>query len=438
MLDQLLERAQQAVELCKAAGADECWAGASRNRSVEFTTRDGALEKVQENTSRSLSVEIYAEGRYSVHSTTDLRPEPLGSFVAEAVKLTRALQPDPHRVIPDPALFEGRPQVDLDLVDAGLDQVTQHQRQAWCQAMDTVAGDHEKVISVTSTAQDSHSQSAAASSNGFSGTKQETGIWLVSQVSLQDEGDRRPSNYDYLGGHFVTDLSQPEAVGGGALRRALARLGSVKGPTGVQTIVVDSRAAGRLLRSLLAPGSARAIQQGRSFWTDKLGQPIASDKLSILDDPLLVRGFGSRLFDREGIAARQLPIIEAGVARNVYVDTYYGRKASMAPTTGSSSNQVVSLGDKDLQALLAEVGQGIYVTGWLGGNSDSTTGDFSFGLEGHLIEDGEIGAAVGEMNATGNLVELFGSLVALGNDPWLYSTLLAPSLVIEGVQISGA
>ncbi len=437
-IDMLLERAQQAVELCKTAGADNAWANASRNRSVEFTTRDGKLEKVQESTSRGLSVEIYAEGRYSSHSTTDLRPENLQAFIAEAVALTKALQPDPFRFIPDPALFEGRPAVDLDLVDPALGQVTQAQRQQWCEAMDAAAGAHDKVISTESTVQDDSYMSAAASSNGFTGTKAETGIWFVSSVSLQDEGDKRPSNYDYLGGHFVSELPDPTVVGQGALERALARLGSVKGPTGAETIVVDRRAAGRLLGSLLGPASARSIQQGRSFWAGKIGQPLASDKLTIIDDPLLVRGFASRLFDGEGIAARQLPILEAGVAKNVYVDTYYGKKAELQPTTGSPSNRVITLGDKDLEALLAQVGAGIYVTSWLGGNSDGTTGDFSFGLEGHLIEGGKIGACVGEMNATGNLVDLFMHLSAVGNDPWKYSSTLVPTLVFEGVQISGA
>jgi PmbA protein len=437
-LDMLLERAQQAVELCKAAGADDCWASASRHRSVEFTTREGKLDKVQESTSRGLSVEIYAEGRYSSHSTTDLRPENLQAFVAEAVALTRALQPDPFRFIPDPALFEGRPEVDLDLVDPKLGELTQAQRQQWCEAMDAAAGAHDKVISTESTVQDSHYMVAAASSNGFSGTKQETDVWLYSEVSLQDEGDKRPSNYDYVGTRYVSELPDPTLIGQGALARALARLGSVKGPTGAATIVVDSRSAGRLLGSLLGPANARSIQQGRSFWAGMIGQPLASSKLTIIDDPLLVRGFASRLFDGEGIAARRLPIIEAGVARNVYVDTYYGKKADLPPTTGSSSNKVVTLGEKGMDALVADVGDGILVTGWLGGNSDGTTGDFSFGLEGHLIEGGEIGPCIGEMNATGNLITLFQALAAVGNDPWKYSSTLAPTLVFEGVQISGA
>jgi len=88
--------------------------------------------------------------------------------------------------------------------------------------------------------------------------------------------------------------------------------------------------------------------------------------------------------------------------------------------------------------LLSGTGDGVYVTSWLGGNADGTTGDFSLGLRGHMIENGEIGRPVGEMNVTGNLKDLFARLEAVGNDPYPYSTTLTPSLVFTDVDFSGA
>ena len=87
---------------------------------------------------------------------------------------------------------------------------------------------------------------------------------------------------------------------------------------------------------------------------------------------------------------------------------------------------------------MSDAGEGVYVTSWLGGNADGTTGDFSLGLRGHLIEHGEIGRPVGEMNVTGNLKDLFARLEAVGNDPYPYSATLAPSLVFVDVDFSGA
>ena len=124
--------------------------------------------------------------------------------------------------------------------------------------------------------------------------------------------------------------------------------------------------------------------------------------------------------------------------RNLYVDTYYGSKLGARPTTGSGSNRVVAPGTRGRDALVAAARDGIYVTSWLGGNMDATTGDFSLGVRGHLIEGGALGAPCGEMNVTGNILELFSRLAEVGDDPWRYSATLAPTLVFDGVQFSGA
>ena len=160
--------------------------------------------------------------------------------------------------------------------------------------------------------------------------------------------------------------------------------------------------------------------------------------MTIIDDPLIKRGLSSRHYDREGISARALPIVENGVIKNLYVDTYYGRKGEMTPTTGTPSNRRIELGDQSLEQLVADVGTGVYVTSWLGGNADATTGDFSLGLRGHMIDNGQIGRPVGEMNVTGNLRDLFGRLELVGNDPYPYSPTLSPSLVFSDVDFSGA
>ena len=190
---------------------------------------------------------------------------------------------------------------------------------------------------------------------------------------------------------------------------------------------------GRLGQAL----SAGAIQQQRSCLAGRQGQPVASERLTIVDEPLLVRGLGSRYFDGEGIAARPLPIFARGVLCNYYVDTYYGRKLGWSPTTGGSSNLLVELGKKNLGELLDAAGKGFYVTGWAGGNADLTTGDFSFGFRGHRIEGGQPGAPVAEMNITGNYLELLHNLAAVGNDPYPYSSFRTPTLVFENVEFSG-
>jgi len=420
------------------AGADDAWATAAQSRNVEFNYRDGALEKVKDTTSRMLAIEVYANGRYSSHQTTDLNPERLGGFLEEAVAITRALEPDPQREVTSPDLFANRPNVDLDLIDGTVQTLDRDQRMAWCEVLDDNARQHERVISATSAVYDGTQTTASASSNGFSGTEESTYCWLGANVTLSDRGDRRAADGFFAGSPHVEDVPDAAMVASTALARALVRLDSEKGPTIKSTMVVDSRAAAQLVGRLMGPANARSVQQGRSFWADIIGEQAFSPKLTIVDDPLIVRGLGSRHYDREGISSRVLPIVEEGVVSNIYVDTYYGRKAGMTPTTGTPSNRRVELGDQTLDELLGDAGEGVYVTSWLGGNADGTTGDFSLGLRGHLIENGRIGRPVGEMNVTGNLRDLFARLDAVGNDPYPYSSTLAPSLVFTDVDFSGA
>ncbi len=434
----LLKSAHDAVAMAKRAGANDVWAGVARSRSVSFTYRDGTLEKVEDSTSRGLSLRLYVDGRYSSHGTTDLEPARLESFVREAVAVTRALQPDPHREITDPSLFANRPDDELERVDPAIAELGRDKREAWCKTMDELAHADDRVISAECGVFSGHSESASASSNGFAGTAEGDYAGYSTSVTVREDADKRPEGSYYAVGRFLDELPGPEEIAREALKRALDRIGSRKGPTTRTTMVVDHQAASSLLWRTIGPASAAAIQQGRSFWKGQEGKQLFGKKLTVIDDPLIPRGLSSRHYDGEGISARRLPIIENGVVKNFYVDTYYGKKAGMTPTTGAPSNRVVTLGKKSRDQILKAVGNGIYVMSWLGGNSDGTTGDFSLGLRGFEIKNGKLGAPIGEMNVTGNLAELWRRLELVGNDPHPFSSMKAPTLAFGDVQFSGS
>jgi PmbA protein len=438
MASSLLDSANEAVALAKKLGASDVWASISRSNGVSFEMRNGVLERVEDSTSRGLSLRLWVDGRYSAHGTNDLRAQSLESFVKEAVAITRSLQKDPFRVIPDPALFEGRTTIDLDLVDSSIDSITREDRIDILKRMNARVQGKEQVLSTSSGISTSTNQSAAASSNGFSGNYGSTSMYINTEVVLDEEGGKRPEESFFGGGHHRNELPNPEDVADMALQLARNRLGSTKGPTKKTIMVVHPRAAGSIVGRLLSSLDGGSLQQKRSFWAGKVGEKCVSPLLTIIDDPLIPRGLASRPFDGEGIAAKRMPVIEEGVLKNFYIDTYYGKKLEMPPTTGSPSNRILNLGSKDLNGLIQDIEEGILITSWLGGNSDSATGDFSLGVRGHLIEDGKMGAPVSEMNVTGNLLALFSSLKALGNDPWKYSPSKVPTLVFEDVNFSGA
>ncbi len=437
----LLEISRAAARLALEAGAREAAAGAYRARQVEVGWRDGRVEKVSEATTRGLGLEVYADGRYASVSTSDLRPEALGRLAAEAVALARALAPDPHRRLPDPALYAGRPEVDLELVDPALGALDVPARRRTAEALEAAARavpGADRIRSVTASVSDSEVESALVHTNGFEGARHGTDAWLGVEVSVQDPDGRRPEEYAASGSRFLAALESPAAVGRRAAERALARIGAVQGASAVLPLVVEARAAGRLVGFLLGPNSAAALQQRRSFLEGRLGTAVGSARLDLRDDPLLPRGFGSRLHDGEGVAARRLAIVEAGVLRHHYVDTYYGRKLGLAPTTGRPSNLLLAPGPRSPRELLREVGEGVLVTGFLGGNSNGTTGDFSLGIRGFRIRGGGRAEPVGEVNVSGSHLDLWHRLSLVGDDPYPYSTLRTPTLVLDGVQVAGA
>jgi PmbA protein len=223
-------------------------------------------------------------------------------------------------------------------------------------------------------------------------------------------------------------------VGKEAAQRALRKIGQGKIATGKYDMVVENRSAARLFGDIIGVLSGRALQQKRSFLDGMLGQVIAAPILTVVEDPFVPAGAGSRLFDGEGIAARKRTVVEKGVLRTYYIDSYYGRKLGLEPTTGGPSNLVFEAGSKDV---VKGVGKGILVSNFIGGNSNSTTGDFSFGIMGFLIENGQIGRPVNEMNVSGNYKQLWKQLAALGNDPYPYGSWRIPSLHFSDVQFSG-
>jgi len=437
MADELLQAARQGMAFALEAGADGCFTSAGSGASTQFEFRDGRIEKVQQSASRGLTVRLYVDGRYSSHATTDLRPEALRRFIADAVALTRHLEPDPYRVLTDPSLYAGRAELNLDLEDPAIEAVGREQCLEWLAAMDREAHADKRVVSATTSVTSGRSAAAMVSSNGFEGTRGGTGIAWGGSVTLDEGNGKRPEAHKHVHGNHLEGLPAPEATAAEALSRALERLGASKASSEKAMMVVDREAAGRLVGALLGALSAGGIQQKRSFLAGKKGQPVAGELLTITDNPLIPRGLGSRLFDGEGIAARRMPVFERGIPLNYYVDTYYGRKLGWEPTTGGSSNLTFALGDKNRDELLAEAGRGFYVTGWLGGNSDGTTGDFSFGIRGHKIENGKKGAPIMEMNVTGNFLELWKNLSAVGNDPYPFSSVRVPTLVFKDVNFSG-
>ncbi len=436
MSDDLRKRVAAAVELAKAAGADDVWAAVDATRHTECTTRNGELEQLRESNSWSLSLRLWVDGRYSSHDTNDLREASLRTFVRDAVALTRALEPDRKRRLPDPSSYAKGDAKALDLVDAAVAEIGVEQRLERCRAIDAGCVGKPGVISASSTFVDGRGEYVAASSNGFLGGYATTFVGAYAATTVQDGGERPEGNFGVDARHLA-DLPELAWVGEGAFAQARGRIGAKPGKSTTTTMVVDRLAALELVAMLLGPASASSLQQGRSMWAERIGKPVLARALEIVDDPFIPRGGGSRPFDDEGLASQKRTIVADGALQTIFADTYYAAKLGVAPTTGYNSNLVVKPGKGDVRTLAAVVKSGIYVDGWLGGNADDTTGDFSMGLSGRRIRNGELAEPLAEMNVSGNLLQLFARLSAIGDDTWRWGMVRTPSLVFDRVSFSG-
>ncbi|MEA4949334.1 MAG: TldD/PmbA family protein [Petrimonas sp.] len=429
--------AQWAMDYALKNGCQAAKVSLYAGSNTSFDLRDAKMDKLQQASESRMSLFLYVDGRYGTYSSNRLDKKELESFIKNGIDSTRYLAKDEARVLPEASRYYKGGKPDLQLLDPQFNAVNPDDKVALAKAIaEEAMGKDPRIISVESSYGDGDSFSYQITSNGFEGETQNSWYSLSASVAVKGEGEARPSSYWYESSLYLDKLIK-EGVGQKALKRTLQKIGQKKTKSGKYTMVVDPMNSGQLLRPMLSAIFGSALQQKNSFLLDKLGQKVGSDKFTLLDEPHLVGASGARYFDNEGVATERLSVFDKGVLKTYYIDTYNAKKMDVEPTIANPSVLVMQTGSKDLNGLVADVNQGILVTGFNGGNSNSSTGDFSYGIEGFLIENGKLTMPLSEMNITGNAITLWSSLAETGNDPRLDSSWRIPSLVFEGVDFSG-
>lgn len=418
-------------------GAQQAAVSISNGISNSVEIREEKIDKLEQANQSNLSIRLFVDGKYSAHSTSRLKQEELGRFIEEAIESTRYLSEDPFRSLPDPSLYYKGDGPDLDSADESYGTLDPKEKiNLAFEAEKEILGKDERLISVSSGYYDGKSERVMVTSNGFEGDSQNTYYGIYCSVSVKGEGDARPEASWNESAIKYANLKK-EGIGKIALQKAIKKIGASKVKSGTMPMLVENRVVGRILGPLVNALSGASIQQKNSFLVDKLNEKVLSDKLTLIDDPFIKGGRGSRLFDSEGLATKKRNIFEKGVLKTYFIDTYYAKKLEMSPTSGSTTNLVFETGEKDLEGLISSVEKGIMVTGFNGGNCNGSTGDFSYGIEGFLIENGKITQPVVEMNITGNMLNLWADISEIGNDVRTDSSWRCPSILFSKVDFSG-
>ena len=439
MIDDLLSLAGEACSHAMKLGADAVHAVAADGRSTEISILDGKIEKVEQSEARDISLKVYAGKSSASISGSVLTKEAIHRLAETALNVARLAPPDPFAGIADPdQLAKHIPDLDLAADDLPTPQTLEELAKRA-----EAAGLAVKGVTKSSGAGASRSESSVGIviSNGFAQGYRRTGTGL-SMSAIAGEGLAMQRDYDYTSAVHFADLRDPETIGRNAGERAVKRVDPRKVKSQSVPVIYDRRVASGLIGHLLGAINGAAIARGTSFLKEQMGQQIFGSHITIVEDPFIRRGHGSRPFDGEGLACHAKNLIDKGVLTQWILDLRAARQLGLAPTGQgsrggpSTSNVYLPAGEQTPEDQIKSISQGLYVTELIGSSINNVTGDYSRGASGFWIENGELTYPVSEITIAGNLKDMFKTIVPASNLEFRASV-NAPNCLVEGLTIAG-
>ncbi|MFN7091196.1 MAG: TldD/PmbA family protein [Allorhizobium sp.] len=438
----LLERAEQLVDLAVKAGADKADAVVVRSRSKGVSVRLGKVESTEASESDDFSLRVFI-GR-QVASVSANPGFDLKALAERAVAMAKVSPEDPYAGLADESDL-ARDIPDLQLFDAT--EVSGDQLRETALAMEEVARSVDGVSnSLGAGASAGMGGMVLVTSHGFSGS------YAASRFSrsvgvIAGEGTKMERDHDFDSRLYFADLDSPEEIGRRAAERAIRRLNPRQVPTASNlTVVFDPRVARGFAGTIAGAINGASVARKTSFLRDKMGQQVLKAGLNITDDPLKVRGSSSRPFDGEGVSGKPLTMIEDGVLKHWFLSSSTARELGLktngrgvrggTSVSPSSTNLALEPGDMSPQDLIRSVGTGLYITDMIGSGVDMITGEYSRGASGFWIENGELTYPVSEITIASNLKDMF-MRITVANDIDRKFGVAAPTLAIEGMTLAG-
>ncbi|MFD0846790.1 TldD/PmbA family protein [Sphingosinicella xenopeptidilytica] len=441
-----LDRLDHAIARAKALGADAADGVYFGDMSSSVHVRLGALEDIGRSEAEEIGIRVFIGHQSANVSSSDLSAAALAAAAERAVAMAREAPEDRYAGLAPAERLTRGPWAVLD-IDDGADIAVEALRARALAAEDAARAVEGVSNSQGASASTGRAVYALATSHGFAGAYSGSSYGVSASI-IAGTGDAMQRDYAYHSARHDADLDAPEAVGRLAGERAVARLSPAKLATGAMPVVFDPRVAGSLIGHFAGAISGSAITRGTSFLKDSLGQDIFPRGLSIVDDPLRVRGLRSRPFDGEGLPTARTRLVDGGRLTGWLLDSASARQLGSSPSGHASrgvsgppgvstSNLYMEAGAQSRKALIADIRRGVLVTELIGQGVNAVTGDYSRGAAGFLIEDGEIAGPVAEITVAGNLKSMFLNLTPADDLVFRYAV-NAPTLRIEGMTVAGA
>src|SRR2546426_2555650 len=417
----------------------------------EFSTlvRLGQVETLKESGSKAIGVRVFNGKRAASTYSSDFSREGLDRMLKSALELSRITSEDPYAGIPEPEQL-GSISGDLDLYYADVYSLPGEERISYARRTEKAALDYDPRIknSEGGSFDAATGHKVLANSHGFVGEYRRSYCSVAAVPIAQSENGAMQRDYWFSVARSMSRLEPAEQVGRIAAQRTIRRLGARKVKTAHVPIVFDPMVANSILDHIFEGVNGDSVYRGASFLAGKLGQKIAGDNVTVIDDGTMPGGFGTSPFDGEGVPTRRTVVIENGVLKSYLLNTYTAKKLGLQTTANASrglagtpgigpGNYFLQPGTKTPKEIIAAIPEGLYVTEFLGHGVNLVTGDYSRGASGLWISGGELAYPVEEITVAGNLKEIFFNISEVGNDLEFRGAVACPTIRIDGLTVGG-
>jgi len=446
IVDTAFDIAQFALEQALGAGAGMAEAYLNADRELSVEVRDGRVETMKVARDRGLGLRVIVDGKVGFAFTTDLSREAVASIVRQAMANAARTAADPCRILPKPYGEYTR----LDIYDPAIRSTGEEEKIELARQMERAARELDPRVRIieSSVYQDAESEVTLVNSLGIAASYRSAYCGLyIALVAGEGEDSQTGFALDYRLHFNELDAA---ALGRRAAERAVRMLGARPVSTRRAAVLFDPYVATGFL-GLLGPGlTAEAVQKGRSLFINRVGQPVASHLVTVVDDGAMKGGIVSAPFDGEGVPTGRTELISRGVLRGFLHNTYTAARDGVQSTGNgvrgsfkgtpevATTNFFIEPGDKTPEDLIKDTAGGFYVTEVMGMHTaNPISGDFSVGASGILIENGELTRPVRGVAIAGNVLDLLKQVDGVGNDLTFFGGKGSPTIRVSGMSISG-
>ena len=436
----LREISELTLKLAKKHGASTAELSINKGTGFSVEIHMGNVDKLEYNRDQGLSLTVYIGQHQGSATTGDLSPQAIEDTVKAACNIAKFTGEDEYTGLADADLMATQID-DLDLYhpwDLDTAQAIDMAKNCEQVALDF----DDRIINSDGSSISTYSGIGLMSnSHGFTGVLPSSRHSISCSVIGQESGkEDMQRDYWYSSSRLNEKLESAEDIGKKAAERTLKRLNSQQLSTRQASVLYIPEMARSLVSHFTSAIKGGAQYRKATFLLDSVDKKVFPDFIRLHEQPHLQQAFGSRYFDREGVATKDRDIVTDGIVQNYIMSSYSARQLGLKTTanSGGTHNLTLDSTGQNFEELLKILGTGFLVTELIGSGVNIMTGDYSRGAAGFWVESGEIQFPVDEVTVAGNLKDMFKNIVAVGTDVDYRGGTRTGSILIEGLTIAGS